>query len=328
MKCPNCQNQHRPGSARVLVCACKYRFAFDPKRDDGMTDGKFLALIRRVSLDDTQYYTMNQLYAQYCRRLRPGPGRPLIVGLCLAVLAVLGYGLLEETLGVILGIASLVSFVVVVVRTLRPPPKRETLQSHIRRWKTAGRSLDHLLLQPTLQTPPPEWDEDDIYDYGVERILIVEHNLLVDLFVLNEFHAQERTLVLSQNGYPSYLIPIAERCLQENPELPVYLLHDATPRGRSMASRLQNGEKLPLQGHPILDLGIMPDDVKRMRGQRALQPRRSQYATPIDYVVFASLSAMVVQGMVENLAFADLLLQSHSGIWDGGSGSGGDFDFG
>lgn len=287
-----------------------------------MTDGKFLALIRRVSRDDTQYYTMNQLYAQYCRRLRPSPRRPLIIASLLTAAAVLCYILLGETPGVLLGIAALVAFGVAAFRVCRPLPKRETLQSHIDRWRASGRSLERLLLQPTLHTPPPQWDEADIYDYGVERMLLVEHDLLVDLFVLNEFHAQERALVLSQNGYPAYLLPIARRCLQDNPQLPVYLLHDATPRGRWMASRLQNSELLPLQGHPILDLGITPDDVKRMRAQRPLQPRRSQYAIPIDYVLFATLSAWVAQGMMENLAFADLLLQSQQGAWESSSAVG------
>lgn len=196
-----------------------------------MTDGKFLALIRRVSLNGTQYYTLNQLYAQYCRSLYKGPRNPIILSVGLAASAIIGYDLIGEGLGIALGVAALVSLSVAVFRLLRPPPKLARLQSYIDTWVARSHSLDQLLRQPTLHTPPPEWDEADIYDYGVERLLLVEHDLLVDLFVLNGFHAQQRTLVLSLSGYPTYLLPMAKRCLHDNPQLPVYLLHDATSRG-------------------------------------------------------------------------------------------------
>lgn len=88
-----------------------------------------------------------------------------------------------------------------------------------------------------------------------------------------------------------------------------------------MASRLQSSELLPLQGHPILDLGIAPQDVKRMRGQRALKPQRSQYAMPLDHILFATLSGWVAYGMLENMAFADFLLQHQSGAIGADSGA-------
>ena len=181
-----------------------------------------------------------------------------------------------------------------------------------------------LLLQPSLYTPPPQWEESDIYDYGVERLLLVEHDLLVDLLVQNGFHAQERTLVLSENGYPSYLLPVARRFLEENSQLPVYFLHDATEHGAQMAARLAPEEVLPLAGHPILDLGLFPEDVKRMHGQRAMQPRRTRFAIPVDYLLFPTLGVWMAHAMVANLAFGDLLAQVHHETF----ASGASMDFG
>ena len=51
------------------------------------------------------------------------------------------------------------------------------------KWLRTGKTdrLQKMLTTAQLGTPPPDWPEPDIYDYGVERILIVEHDILVDL---------------------------------------------------------------------------------------------------------------------------------------------------
>lgn len=67
----------------------------------------------------------------------------------------------------------------------------------IRTWKAAGKPLAKLLEAPALHAPPAPYREGDIYDYGVERIVIVEHDLLVDLLVMNNQHAEQRALLAS-----------------------------------------------------------------------------------------------------------------------------------
>jgi hypothetical protein len=141
--------------------------------------------------------------------------------------------------------------------------------------------------------------------------LLVEHDLLVDLFVLNGFHADERTLILSETGYPAYLLPIARQCLQENPNLPVYLLHDASQRGIRMDRRVRAAALLPLEGHPVRDLGLFPDDIKRMRGLGALQPHMQNVGLPVDVLLFTVLGAGIAQAMAQNVVLRDLLLQGH-----------------
>jgi hypothetical protein len=291
-----------------------------------MTDGKFLAVIRRVSQNDTVYFTRNQLYTSYCRSQQKGYRGVLLCGLALALGAVACLMLSREltVLAMVLGLGTLICVGIAVFRRFRPPPSPNTLQAYLSRWRGAGHTIDKLLTQPSLHTPPPEWQEPDIYDYGVERFLLVEHDLLVDLLVRNGLHAQERVLILSEGGYPAYLLPVAERCLQDNPQLPVYLLHDATRQGATMATRLQISTLLPLAGHPLLDLGLFSHDVKRLHRLRALKPQRRDFALPVDCLPMAVLGAGVTQAMAANLAFSDILLHTHrrdpSGGADGGFG--------
>jgi hypothetical protein len=290
-----------------------------------MSDGKFLAIVRKVSMDDTAYFTENQLYAQFCRSQRQRYRLLLGVGVLLTAGAV-GLLLLHMDLlplSVMLGIVALICLWVAAYRAFTAPPDMQAFQTVLDKWRQAGHSLDKLLTQPGLHTPPPAWDEADIYDYGVERILIVERDILVDLFVRNGLHVQERMLVLSESGYPDYLIPVAQRCLRDNPEVPVYLLHDAVTGGATMRRRLQVAALLPLEGHPVLDLGLFPEDVKRMPNLRALQPHKRDFAVPVDMLLYATLGAGVAQAMVQNLAFGELLRPS--GWVTSGWGVEGDF---
>ena len=64
----------------------------------------------------------------------------------------------------------------------------------MRKWVGVQGPIEKMIETPRLGTPPPEFEEPDLYDYGVERILVVQHDLLVDLFVLNGLHAEQRML--------------------------------------------------------------------------------------------------------------------------------------
>jgi len=76
-----------------------------------------------------------------------------------------------------------------------------------------------MLVKAALHQPPPDFTEPDIYDYGVESILVVDRDILVDVFVKNGFHAQQHVLVISINRYPAYLLAEARKALDANPRL-------------------------------------------------------------------------------------------------------------
>jgi hypothetical protein len=134
----------------------------------------------------------------------------------------------------------------------------------IDQWLRDEKPIEKLIVSPMLETPPPTPEESDIYDYGVQHILIVQRPELVDLIVMNNQHAEHGMLVLSEDGYPGYLMDQARRVLQEQPEMPIHILHDADSVGRTMSQRL-NQLDVPIEGREIIDLGFSPDDFKRMK---------------------------------------------------------------
>jgi hypothetical protein len=60
-------------------------------------------------------------------------------------------------------------------------PNQEEFWRIVKKWEEKKGALAGMLVKPSLHQPPPEFQESDIYDYGVERIIIVERPILVDL---------------------------------------------------------------------------------------------------------------------------------------------------
>jgi hypothetical protein len=326
MKCPECQNQHRAKLGQT--CArCGYVFVFNPKSTDTpkMTDGMFLSLVRTASRNGTQYFTGNQLYAVYCRT-KPTSRWPKIfggmimlgigVGLCLSTPGIpafvfTGVGLLFVGLG-IFGKDSMMS--------------PEKFEQYVEKFHRSGKPIEKLIHEPQLNQPPPEWPEPDIYDYGVERVLIVERDILVDLFVKNEQHTEQRMLVISQNGYPRYLLPVAKQLLEQRPDLPVFLLHDATARGQAMKDKLLKSEILPVTDHPITDLGMFAEDFQKLKRIQNYDPANESRALPVDALMMPFLIGGLGTAFASGMALRDLLEQHQHAAHTGMSNS--SFDFG
>ena len=157
-------------------------------------------------------------------------------------------------------------------------------------------------MKPSLHRPPPEFQEGDLYDYGVERIIIVERRILVDLLVKNGFHVDQKALVFSMDGYPTYIAEKAKKLLAESPDLPVYLLHDATEKGMRMYKKI----RLP-DHHPVIDLGVFPEQIKNLSVLKPLRLKNQEYQVPLDALPYAALSGLSAAAIAANVPFDEVL---------------------
>lgn len=361
MKCPECSNTQKAREGKTCT-RCGYKHVLT-KKDDSITDAQFKAILRSVSAGDTQYFTFDQLYARYCRGRSSlvaavvetvvlGLGRfGLVVMVISAMIALFGF-VTSSGLWIFIGLGSFLLGVVLnrsgreyIERepSHRAPASSGLLHSYVRRWEDAGRGIPLLLRSPSLGTPPSGYREADLFDYGVERIIIVERDILVDLFVKNGVHAEQKALVIAESGYPRYLLPHAERILEQRPDLPIVLLHDSTAHGVGMAERLRKSTLLPLGERKFIDAGLYPKQVKGIKSLDAVVPESTGYAVAVDMLPFA----VMVTGLA---AVASLPMYGHNlvqqvphdnsdttssggsgdvGVADFGSdGEGGDGDFG
>jgi hypothetical protein len=309
MKCPSCGGNHKKSAG--MRCACGYRFVLHPT-EDGLADGAFLAIVRRASQDSTYCFTENQLYSVYCSWWKGmSTGRRFICGLIAAgvcVVSALVSGDWQSFVPILSGGIAAVFFLQAIYSAVAWPPSRSRFQRTLRKWTMERGPLEKMITVPQLEQPLPEYKEPDIFDYGVERVMVVERDLLVDLLVLNEWHADTHALVISANGYPRAMLPQATHVLGDSPQLPVFLLHDAAPTAMNISDQVRR----LIDEHPVVDLGLSMQDAKKLNALRAHMSRGSDQVVPVDLLPFHRLSAMLSHAVTTGIPIASLLNQSDS----------------
>lgn len=200
----------------------------------------------------------------------------------------------------ILGGLSLIVFLVMAFHK----PEHLKVETLVERWQRRNGPIEKFVSEPKLHSPPPDWKEPDIYSYGVERILFVERDILVDLLVKNGFHAEQRCLILSEHGYPSYIEERAQEMLKESPDTKVFVMHDSTQAGVEMKGRVI--AKYGLADNPPVDLGIFPDDWKKLKAAGPLGLRHQGYEAPVDMIPYSRLGAVTTAAFVAGIPFAML----------------------
>ena len=277
-----------------------------------MTDTEFLNLLRQAGENGRFYFTFPQLYTVWCRQdaekkyllLRKGlAGFSVLLLACIILCSAL-FGWFGGLFALIL---LLIPWILIRRHRRQAPPDLGTMKKLIRQWQAGNGGGDEmLLLRPGLHEPPSEFPEKDLFDYGVERVILVERPLLVDLLVRNGFHADWKALIFSQDGYPKYLIPQARKILKENVSVPVYLLHDAGEAGTAMA------RKMKLAGRTVIDLGLRPEQVKKMSFLSALQLQRKEYKAPLDILPCSVLAAICGEAVRTQSTLSQILDQWNS----------------
>ncbi len=301
MKCVDCGHSHRLKEGPA--CAkCGYTFAFG--KSDTTTDRRFLALLRRASANDTHCFTRLGLVGAHARSwgLLFPTGRYefdfgeyvwVAVPTAIGLLALIATGAWPVAVGGI--VVSAIVFLVLRWLNTTDPPNPELVDSWVEAWVAKKGPIEKLIDSPSLDRSPGPYRERDVYDYGVERLLIVQRPILVDWLVRNGFHAAERALLVSESGYPSYLEPVARRALSDRSALPVFLLHDSTPEGVGMLERVRRSTRLPIAEHPVVDVGLSREQV---RGTwLAGLTWKEAYAAHVDSLSFSEVSAGISRAM-------------------------------
>ena len=294
-----------------MKCVCGYQFALDPKTDK-ISDGKFNSFIRRASANNTYYFTSEQLYTAVCEKQVSGVAALILGPIVLVGGVIAAFYFWPE-------VPPLVAIVVGILNTTHgcynhyfqvvPISQFETW---LKKFEKQHGRIEKLVSRLSLDKPPPEWKEPDIFDYGVERIIIVERWILVDLLVKNGVHTSNSALIVAADGYPAYLTQRVETLLSESPELPVFLLHDATTKGIHWADGIKLARPYNNGKRKIVDMGVSPDDLSKLKRLRRRRMRKQKFIGPVDAIPMALLANGIVMSTDQNLTIAELIEQSAS----------------
>ncbi|MCH2244261.1 MAG: hypothetical protein MK111_06430 [Crocosphaera sp.] len=135
----------------------------------------------------------------------------------------------------------------------------------LNRWQQINRStincsLSYLLSSPNTERFNPVNLENNYYSF--DRAIICDKPKIAQFLIRNNFHFENNCAVLSIDGYPQSIFNTVMEMLQRNPDLQVYGLHDASPKGVSLIHELRNNEQwFKDSSVNIYDLGISPRQI-------------------------------------------------------------------
>ena len=296
---------------------------FDPKTT-GLNDQEFRALTEEMRGTGDTYYTANQLYSTYL-----GTGKvSCVTRLFLVVIVVITSILiinfnhiknnyLGSSIYVDMGIIGAFAAAMTGLFTLKDKIKvnYKEFDQLLQRWLKQY-PMPNLLTKPSLQEAPSNpFGEPDLYDYGVESILVVDKDIYVDLFVKNNYQAEWKSVVISQNAYPNYLITKVQKILNDNPTIKLQYLHDSTSNQTEMRNKLNRFLRIPDSVEEI-DLGLNKEDSNAIDilKTRAAENR----GLKVDHLPPARLAQTMGIAVLGGIVLSEVL-RSYNSNSDGGS---------
>lgn len=271
LKCPECKARN-PDKSGWSCEKCGYAFALNPKTDHKVSDIDFKKMLNRLTADGRFFYTDDQLYHHAHRLIsRKNVKRWRTFRFFLRfVLFFFAFSILTAFLGVppesdaapMIVLTMTVIFALISGRRSKPV---QAVWPHqlIEKWRMRHpleKRADGTAFKAVKNGIPEEFS-----NYAPQRILIVQHDDLADMLILNRYPADQQALVVSENRYPPAAFEACRTFLSQNPELPVAVLHDCSESGTGMVSRLKNDPDWGLAEREVTDLGLNPEDVDRRK---------------------------------------------------------------
>lgn len=141
--------------------------------------------------------------------------------------------------------------------------RASSFEAWLTRWTQINGAIANLLPLPFEERDKVNLDPNPDYWNGV---LICDHDAIAQFLIANGFCEQNQCAVISISGYPQSVFNRIQPMLRQNPNLPIYVLHNASPSGVSLIAQLREHEEwFQNQDVKIYDLGLRPRQVWKSR---------------------------------------------------------------
>jgi len=131
-------------------------------------------------------------------------------------------------------------------------------QEWLNRWSLVNGQIPKMLPSPREESTPA-LVSPEVSAYSFDRLVVCDSAAIAQLLIANNFYFENNCAVLSITGYPQSIFSTVMDMLRRNPDLKVYALHDATPRGVSLLHRLRSSSSwFGNSNVTIIDLGLLP----------------------------------------------------------------------
>ena len=311
MKCIYCgsNSNYRDRQISSGSCkSCRRKFAFEPYIDPlKISDRLFQQIIQVVSDEGQVFFTEHQLWYEFNRRL----WRKRLRGQTAVFMWIFGVGgigasiVLSSLWPLVIGGLGIV-FAVIARRgslfmSRQPSVTFNSFRNYLNQWTQAHGEIEKLVQIGDRQPNHHQrGTEPDLTAYSFDRALVTDKTEVAAMLVANNFHFENNCAILSVDGYPEGITNIVMEMLRRNPKLKVFALHDASAEGCKLPITLREEKWFPDQATSIIDLGLRPQHVKKMR-VFTLAGQRQTLPTEVRELLTAEEAAWLEQGNIAEL---------------------------
>lgn len=151
--------------------------------------------------------------------------------------------------------------------------EQNKFQEWLNRWIAINGSITKMLASPREENNVVAISSD-VSAYSFDRVVVCDSAEIAQLLIANNFHVENNCAILSITGYPQSIFATVMEMLRRNPELKVYALHDASPRGVGLVHHLHNNPNWFQNSNAVIfDLGL---SIKQILRSRNLMIRSSE----------------------------------------------------
>jgi len=209
-------NQHYKKS-QGIISKCRCGYCFVFGYNDVIKDHLMFFLEEKASQKDTRYFTIDKLYTAYQKHQTNHAKKGIRV---------------KTTLN-----------------------KDAIAKIHSCWQNQSSLKSDKFIDKPRLEQPENSIGEE-VFHYGIERIIVVDEPLKVDLFVKNNKHIKKKALIISSTGYPNYLKPQVQDILAKQPNVPVSFLYKSNQAINEQQTRFEKNCQVKLQDGQVWDMSV------------------------------------------------------------------------
>lgn len=143
--------------------------------------------------------------------------------------------------------------------------EQNQFQDWINRWIAINGTMSKMLPTPR-EISNSVTINSEVSAYSFDRLVVTDSTAIAQLLIANNFHFENNCAILSITGYPQNIFSTVMEMLRRNPDLKVYAIHDASPRGVSLVHNLRNSPQWFQNSNiEIFDLGLLPRQILASR---------------------------------------------------------------
>jgi len=184
--------------------------------------------------------------------------------------------------------------------------EQNQFQAWLDRWAIVNGTINKMLPLPQ-ETNNTVTIDSEVTAYSFDRLVVTDSTAIAQLLITNNFHFENNCAILSITGYPQNIFSTVMEMLHRNPDLKVYAIHDASPRGVSLVHNLRTSPQWFQNSNiEIFDLGLLPRQILASRNMYVRNSEESaRTAKQLPQAVRQSLSQLELNWL-DNGNFVEL----------------------